>query len=145
MRFYMSVWPRFIVLLSLICSFAIGSGAQDPREQAWTILKAGLSNTNTEKRSKAVSDLALLPGDPQAIEAAIAALKDEKPEVRTAAAQALGDMGAKQAREQLVAMADDEDPAPIFAAGHALLQLGDDRGYEFSTQCSPANARAVKV
>lgn len=47
-----------------------------------------------DKRSKAVRVLGLLPNDPQAEEVALHALKDDKPGVPAAAAQALGDMKA---------------------------------------------------
>ena len=102
---------------------------QNPKEQAWSVLNAGLTNTNMDKRKKAVAELGLLPGDPQAEKAALTALKDDKPEVRVAAAQALGDMGAKSAKPQLVEAIHDTDVGVILTAAHALITLGDDRGY----------------
>ena len=71
----------------------------------------------------------MLPDDPQALDAALTALKDEKPDVRVAAAQALGDMGAKSAKPQLIEAINDQDPAVILTAAHALVVLGDERGY----------------
>ena len=126
----MSSRLRFVVSVSLACVFAIACLAQDDREQAWTVLKQGLENSNIEKRTKAVADLGLLPGDAQALDAALTALKDPKPEVRAAAAQALGDMSAKSAIPQLKAALQDSDPSVILAAGRALLALGDDDGYD---------------
>ncbi len=126
----MSFRLRFVVSVPLACVFAIACFAQDPREQAWTVLKQGLENSNIEKRSKAASDLGLLPDDSRATEAALTALKDPKPEVRAAAAQALGEMSAKKAIPELTAALQDMDPSVILTAAHALLALGDDAGYD---------------
>lgn len=128
------------VPILLLCSCAILAGAQtqatsgtqapqSPKEQAWTVLNSGLTNTNVDKRKKAVAELGLLPGDSQAEKAALTALKDDKPDVRVAAAQALGDMGAKSAKPQLVEAIHDTDVGVILTAAHALVMLGDDRGY----------------
>jgi len=121
---------RCAVIIALVCVCVGIVQAEDPREQAWTVLKQGLTNTNLEKRTKAVGELGVLEEDPEAIDAALTALKDEKPEVRAAAAQALGDMSAKSAKPQLVAALDDSDPTVILSAARALLSLGDDQGYE---------------
>jgi HEAT repeat protein len=125
---------RFISLSVLLCAVAMLSAQQTPppqppKEQAWTVLNSGLTNSNTDKRTRAVRELGLLIGSQQALDAAVIALKDPKPEVRAAAAQALGDMDARSAKPQLVATFDDPDPAVILAAAHSLIVLGDDRGY----------------
>ena len=70
---------------------------QTPNENAWATLNTGLVNQGWEKRAKALGVLGELAGDKQAEAAAIKALKDDRYEVRVAAAQALGDMGAKSA------------------------------------------------
>lgn len=64
--------------------------AQTPQQQAWNILRAGVNEKNTGKRTQAVRALRLLPGDPEAVEMAEKALQDQKPAVRAAAATALG-------------------------------------------------------
>jgi len=53
-----------------------------------------LKDGNADKRAKAVRSLGLLPGNADAERAAINALQDKKPNVRTAAAAALGSMQA---------------------------------------------------
>jgi HEAT repeat protein len=133
---------RYLVVVSLMCFLAQAGVAhtsptaqtptttQSPREQAWTALKPGLVNSNIEKRTRAVADLGLLPDDPQALDAGLTALKDPKPEVRAAAAQALGEMEAKGAIPQLKEALKDTDPSVILAAGHALISLKDDDGYD---------------
>lgn len=131
---------RFAGVIVLLYGCAMLSGAQtqtasntqppqNPKEQAWSVLNKGLTNTNLDKRKKAVAELGLLPGDSQAEDAALTALKDEKPDVRVAAAQALGDMGAKSAKPQLVEAVHDTDVGVILTAAHALVVLGDERGY----------------
>jgi HEAT repeat protein len=125
---------RFTTLSALLCVGAMLSAQQTPapqapKEQAWSVLNNGLTNSNTDKRTRAVRELGLLTGDQQAKDAAVIALKDQKPEVRAAAAQALGDMDARSAKAQLVAAFNDTDPSVILAAAHSLIVLGDDRGY----------------
>ncbi len=120
---------RFFAIIMLVCSGAIVCGAQNPRDQAWSVLNQGLTNSNIEKRTRAVSGLGLLPHDPQALDAALSALRDPKSEVRAAAAQALGDMSAHSARPQLAAALKDSDITVILAAARSLVALGDDRGY----------------
>lgn len=71
-----------------------------------------------------------LPGDAKAEDAALTALRDDKPEVRAAAAQALGEMRAKRANAQLHAVLRDPEPSVIIAAAYALVQMGDDKGYD---------------
>ena len=93
------------------------------------MLYAGLADGSVDKRTTAVQVLGLLPGDPKAEQAALKALKDDKPEVRGAAAKALGDMKARNAVPNLVEMVNDKEPGVIMAAAHALLDLGDKRGY----------------
>src|SRR5713226_6200493 len=62
--------------------------------------------------------------------AALAALKDEKPEVRLAAAAALGSMSAVNTKEQLKEALDDSEPSVALAAANSLLTLKDDSAYE---------------
>jgi len=102
---------------------------KDPGAQAWSVLYAGLADGSVQKRTTAVQVLGLLPDDPKAKEAALKALADDKPDVRAAAAQALGDMKAKDATGKLYEMFNDKDAGVIIAAAHALIELGDKRGY----------------
>ncbi len=125
----MSFPLRFLAMAMVLCALAGTSTAQDPREQAWTVLNTGLTNKSIEKRTKAVGELGLLQSDSQALDAALTALKDEKPEVRAAAAQALGEMNATSAKPQLVDAINDTDVAVILSAAHSLVLLKDERGY----------------
>ena len=118
-----------IAVALIVCSIALFSVAQTPRENAWSTLDGGLTNKAWEKRAKAVAVLGELPSDKKAEEAAHAALNDEREEVRGAACQALGEMGAKSAIPDLLNMRNDQEPAVILAASRALISLGDDAGY----------------
>ncbi len=117
---------RVGLVVGLLAMFSV---AETPRENAWTTLDSGLANKSWDKRSKAVSVLGELTGDKKAEEAAITALQDGRAEVRGAAAQSLGEMGAKSAIPRLLEMTSDKEPAVILAAARSLITLGDDRGY----------------
>jgi HEAT repeat protein len=58
------------------------------------------------------------------------ALRDDKPEVRSAAAAALGDMKSRTSILQLRAALDDNDPSVALAAAHSLELMHDDSAYE---------------
>ncbi len=105
------------------------TAVKNPKEEAWSVLYFGLGDSSVEKRTKATTVLGLLPGDAKAEEAALKALEDDKPDVRSAAARALGDMKAKSATGRLYEMFNDKDVGVIISAAHALLELGDNRGY----------------
>src|SRR5712672_3249375 len=83
------------------------------RDRSWEILHGGLEIDNTEKRVKAVTALGLMKGNAEAEKLAIAALKDQKTDVRVAAATPLE-----------VAL-DDNEPAVVLAAANSLMLLKD--------------------
>jgi HEAT repeats len=101
--------------------------AQPPslHERAWLILHSGVNFDGTEKRAKAVAALGVLKGNAEAEKLATAALKDEKGDVRAAAATALGAMHAVRAKAPLEAALDDNEPAVVLAAANSLLLLKD--------------------
>src|ERR1700732_2820374 len=101
------------------------SATQAPTERAWLILQQGLANKRAEKRANAVRALRLLPNDPRAQKMAENALADQNPNVRAAAAKALGPMGAVSSVPKLKAVLDDKAPAVVLAAAHSLFLLGD--------------------
>ena len=104
--------------------------SQPPLDNAWTILQGGLSDKSTNNRSAAVRILGLLDYNPKAVDLALQALSDQNPDVRAAAAGALGDVKAQSAipkLKDLVKM--EEDPAVILAAAHSLIELGEPLGY----------------
>jgi len=100
------------------------------RHEAWTILQTAASGDKTEPRAAAIRALGLIAGNPRAISMATKALKDEKAEVRTSAALALGEMRAKSSIPALKAALDDPEPSVALAAGQALSQLKDPAAYD---------------
>lgn len=103
---------------------------QTPREEAWEILHTGAQNTSTDRRTKAVGVLGLIPNDTRSRRLAEAALQDSEANVRIAAATALGEMGARPSTPLLRNCLNDDDTGVVLACGRALLQLKDKEGYE---------------
>lgn len=128
---------RILRPFAMLVVLSVASVGQQPatsggnaKGRAWNVLYAGQSDNDVGKRTTAVQVLGLLPDDSQAREAALHALKDSKPEVRAAAAQALGDMKDKAAIPQLTDLImNDKDAGVIIAAAHSLIGLGDVKGY----------------
>jgi HEAT repeat protein len=129
MRVLILLLARSAVLLVFL-AHAGALLAQTPQQQAWGILRAGVNEKSTAKRAQAVRALRLLPGDPEASEMAERALQDQKPEVRTSAATALGLMGSKVSIPALKKALSDKDPSVVLTAAHALQVLNDPAGYE---------------
>ena len=127
-------WVLRAVSLALVfggTGIAIPQSSDQPSvDTAWTVLNTGLEDNSTDMRAKTVRVLGVIDNDQKAEQAALKALQnDQQAAVRAAAAQALGEMGAKGSRDQLHAAFKDQDPSVIIAAAHSLVQLGDDRGY----------------
>lgn len=87
--------------------------------------ETGIKESNTKKRTKAVSALRLLLGNAEATEMAITALQDPKPQVRAAAATALGLIGSKEAIPALRNAISDKKPVVVLAAARSLQVLND--------------------
>lgn len=114
------------------------------REKAWNILHDGLKDTNANKRAHAVRALGLLTGNAEAQKAAALALKDEKSNVRLAAAHALGAMRAEEAAGNLEEALGDSEPSVVLAAANSLLLLHDDVGYDTYYEVLTGERRASK-
>jgi HEAT repeats len=95
------------------------------KQRSWDTLHEGLEAPSFEKRAKAVDALGLLTANAEAEKLAIKALKDDKCEVRTAAAGALGSMHAVRAIPDLEKALDDSEPKVVLAAANSLLTLKD--------------------
>lgn len=91
---------------------------------------AAAQQPKTETRVIAVRVLGLLPDDDRATQLAKDALRDPKPEVRVAAATALGKMHAASAIAQLKKALSDKEFSVVLAAAHALRELKDPACYE---------------
>jgi len=107
------------------------SGAhQSPREQAWQMLQTACTGDKASDRSIATLVLGLIPNNTQSSKLAEKALSDDKPEVRTAAAVALGEMKSRASIRKLRAATSDQDPSVVLAAAHSLDMMHDNSAYE---------------
>jgi HEAT repeat protein len=104
--------------------------AQTSKEVAWKLIRTGLQSHNSEERIAAVRVLGLVIQDGQAAESAEAASHDSNPEVRRAAATALGQMRSTASIARLKEMISDKDIPVVLAAARALVQMKDKSGYE---------------
>lgn len=122
---------RRVLIFFVLLSVAQCLYAQDARQQAWTVLNAGLAEKNSGERAIAVRVLGLMTNNPQAPELAMHALGDPKPEVRAAAADALGELKYEPARPKIreILRNNDEDPLIVLACARALLELGDEEAF----------------
>ena len=98
-------------------------------EQAWGVLQTGVIADKKEDRAAAVHATGLITNDTRARKLAESALKDDAPEVRAAAAAALGEMESRKSIPKLKQATDDKDLAVALAAAHSLIELKDDAGY----------------
>jgi hypothetical protein len=114
------------------------------RERAWLTLQDGMKENGADKRAKAVNALGLLSANREAEGMAIEALGDDKYNVRSAAATALGVMHAVRAVTQLEKALDDDEPAVVLAAANSLLLLKDNRAYDVYYDVLTGKARTNK-
>jgi HEAT repeat protein len=103
---------------------------QTPKVEAWQILDTACTGDKTSDRATAIRVLGLMPNNAKALKLAERALKDDKPEVRSAAAAALGDVKSRASIPKLRAALDDNDPLVALAAAHSLELMHDDSAYE---------------
>ncbi len=100
------------------------------RQKAIDLLESGLAETSKSRRAVAVRVLSMVPGERWAVTAAENAMKDDKPEVRAAAAFSLGELRDAGAIPALKEALDDQETLVALAAAHALLLLKDTSGYD---------------
>ena len=125
---WFSISASCVLLFAL--SFTIGSYAEAPDETAWKILESGVQQHKTGERITAVRVLSLVTLNPHAIQLAESALGDPSPDVRVAAATALGQMESSASVPKLKGALNDKDLHVVMAAAHALSQLKDPACYE---------------
>lgn len=111
-------------------STATPKAPKTPKQEAWQILNAACTGDKTSRRALAIRVLGLMPNDAKALKLAEEGLDDDKSEVRSAAAAALGDMKSRTSIAKLRAALDDNDPSVALAAAHSLEMMHDDSAYE---------------
>jgi len=126
--------PMIRVCLALMFPILLAgrAAATDPslEEKAWSTLVAGVNEKNYSKRHSATHALGLLTGDPKARALAEKGLSDHHPEVREAAATALGQMESYSSIPKLEGALNDKEVSVVIAAAHSLWVLKDARAYE---------------
>ena len=95
-------------------------------EKAWAMFETAANSKSTIERSIGVRALGLIHDNSHARELAEKALDDPRPEVRVAAATALGQMRATQSIPHLQKSLSDPRIAVVMAAAHSLRDLKDD-------------------
>jgi HEAT repeat protein len=117
---------------------------QTIREQAWQIIEDACATDKTGDRAIAVLVLGLVPNDARSAQMAEKALADDKPEVRTAAAVALGEMRSRAGLPKLRAAIDDPDPSVVLAAAHSLDLMHDKAAFEVYYEVLNGERKAKK-
>lgn len=124
------VGSAWVVMILFLLLGQVAPQAQDRTEKAWTVLQAGLDEKNDGHRAAAVRALGLVDKDPKAADFALKALSDKSSDVRAAAADALGQMKAKQAAPKLAEVIEKEqEVSVVMASARSLVALGDPLGY----------------
>jgi HEAT repeat protein len=124
---------QFLSFVVLACASAVLSFAQastdieSPKHKAWDMLLTAAFSKVTTERTNGIRALGLLKDNARARELAENALKDPKPEVRTAAATALGQMHAGESIPKLEHALSDTKISVVMAAAHSLRELKDDK------------------
>ena len=118
------------IWLFLLLGAIPGSRAESKRDEAWDILKSNVNEKSAEKSAVAIRVLELLPGDPQALQLAQKAATDDRPDVRSAAATALGQLHGKSTSAILHKLLFDPEPSVALAAASALMPSKDPAAFE---------------
>ena len=118
--------------LVLACAGSTSSFAQkwsaidSPQHKAWDLLLSAILSKRTSERTNGVRALGLLPDTKQARDLAENGLKDASPDVRKAAAVALGQMRAMQSISKLEDALSDPKIPVVMAAAQSLRELKQD-------------------
>jgi HEAT repeat protein len=109
-----------LAALSIPAAYAVTA-----KEKAWAMFEAAAKSNSTAERAVGIRALGLLHENARARKLAEGALEDPRPEVRIAAATALGQMHAMQSIPKLQKLLQDEKLSVVMAAAHSLRDLKD--------------------
>lgn len=124
---------QFVSYLVLGCGGVISCFGQKstdietPTHKAWDMLQTAAFSKNTVERTNGIRALGLLRDNTHARELAESGLKDPNPDVRVAAATALGQMHATESIPKLQSALADAKVPVVMAAAHALRELKDNK------------------
>ncbi len=119
-----------VCTLALMVISASAALPQTPSERGWSILEDGVKEKSVDRRAAATRALGIIADDLKALEFGRRLLKDPQPQVRSAAATALGQIGSSAAVPDLKGVLADKDPSVVLAAAHALHLLQNPSAYE---------------
>ncbi len=125
-------FSQVVGCLLLVCASGVpllsqaSTDIESPKHKAWDMLLTAAFSKVTTERTNGIRALGLLRDNARARELAENALKDPKPEVRAAAATALGQMNATESIPKLEAALSDTKIPVVMAAAHSLRQLRDE-------------------
>ena len=100
---------------------------ESPTHHAWDMLQTAAFSKQIGDRTNGIRALGLIRDNTHARELAEAGLKDPNPDVRAAAATALGQMHATESISKLQDALDDKKVKVVMAAAQSLRQLRDDK------------------
>ena len=100
---------------------------ESPKHKAWDMLMTAAFSKRTVDRTNGIRSLGLLRENTRARELAENALSDPNPDVRVAAATALGQMHATAAIPKLQKVLSDKKIPVVMAAAHSLRELDDNK------------------
>ena len=124
---------RIAMCLVMVFGGCVGSSAQQstdiesPTHRAWDLLLSAVLSKSTTERTNGTRALGLLRDTKQARDLAENGLKDPIPDVRKAAATALGQMHATQSIPKLEDALYDKKIAVVLAAAQSLRELKEDK------------------
>jgi len=126
MRRSLQLFVVFVLSVAIGLVFAQEpDDVETPEHRAWDLLQNAVTSKRTGIRTDGVRALGLLNGNVRARQIAEDALQDPKPEVRTAAATALGKMHATESIPKLQKALGDSKVPVVMAAAHSLRDLKD--------------------
>jgi len=118
--------PIFIVAGALTSFAQKSTDIETPKHKAWDMLQNAAMSKRVLDRTDGVRALGLIRDNPRARDLAVDSLKDPKPEVRTAAATALGQMRATESIPDLEKALKDPKVSVVIAAARSLRDLKDE-------------------
>jgi HEAT repeat protein len=110
-----------------LCAGQKADDIETPRHRAWDMLLTASLSKQTSERTNGVRALGLLKGNSDARQVAEHALGDPKPDVRRAAATALGQMQAQESIPKLEHALSDKAVPVVMAAAQSLRELKDTK------------------
>src|SRR5487761_218489 len=114
-------------ILTLLFFVAPTRTVANPSNTAWTVLRAGLTDSDPIKRSEALTATESIGPVLRAILLIEKGLADKDPLVRQTAATVLGQMRSRRAIPKLTQALSDQVPSVRLVAAKSLWELGDHR------------------